>query len=279
MTKRLFLINIKIWIELFIRPLSSALRQQFLLKEFVSREVKGRFAGSMAGGLWTVIHPLAMICSYYFVFSVVLRVSVTAQETGTDHFVVFFLTGFFPWIMFADSLGKSVGVIVQNAGLVTKVVFPVELLPLSTVIASFVLQGIGFFIFMIYLMFCGYFDPIWLLLPFLFVLEALFALGLSYFLAALCVFVRDTTEVLNIFMMIWFFGTPVIYPGSMVPDNFQFFLLLNPMFHFIKMIRGVVLMHSLDYWSVLAMTAISLGTYLLGVCFFLRTRHGFGDVL
>ncbi|SLM29957.1 ABC-2 type transporter [Desulfamplus magnetovallimortis] len=261
------------------QPFYSSFRQSYLLKEFVSRDIRGRFAGSMAGSLWTIIHPFATILSYYFVFSMVLRVGVTVEETGTDRFVIFFLAGFFPWIMFADSVGKSVGIIVQQAGLITKVVFPVELLPLSTVISAFILQGIGLLIFLFYLLLIGSFHPVWSLLPVVLLMEFLFALGFSYGLAALCVFMRDTGELLTIIMMLWFFATPVIYPGSMVPENLRFMLYVNPMFGFVDIVRDILLKHTLDFLLLIQMGAISIVVYLAGAWFFMKSRNAFGDVL
>ncbi len=262
-----------------LQPFYSAYRQNYLLREFVEREIKGRFAGSMAGSLWTVIHPLATIISYYFVFSLVLRVAVTVEETGTDQFVLFFLAGFFPWSMFADSVGKSVGVVVQHAGLITKVVFPVELLPLSSVISTFFLQGIGLTFFLVYLLIKGYFHPLWMLLPGVLVLEFLFALGLSYALSAACVFLRDMGEVLAIVMMLWFFSTPVIYPGSMIPEDLHFLLAINPMLIFVELPRELLLKHTVNLPLFFRGTIISLSVYGFGTWLFMKSKHAFGDVL
>lgn len=262
-----------------LQPFYSAARQNYLLREFVSRDLIGRFAGSMAGSLWTLINPLATILSYCFVFSVVMRMNVTVKETGTDQFVVFFLSGFFPWIMFADSVGKSVGVVVQQAGLITKVVFPVELLPLSTVISAFILQGIGLIIFLGYILVKGYFHPLWFVLPGVLFVELLFALGFSYALAALCVFVRDSGEIFNIFITLWFFGTPVIYTQSMLPENLKFVLYFNPMFKFVDIVRDILLKHTIDTGSILQIILISLLTYIAGSWFFMKSKSAFGDVL
>jgi lipopolysaccharide transport system permease protein len=262
-----------------LQPFYSAVRQNYLLREFISRDIKGRFAGSMAGSLWTVIHPLATIISYYFIFSLVMRVTITVEDTGTDQFIIFFLSGFFTWIMFAESLGKSVAVILQNGGLITKVVFPVELLPLSTVISAFIVQGIGLLIFLGYLLIKGFFHPLWFFLPAILLMELLFALGFAYALAAFSVFVRDTGDILSIIMMIWFFGTPVIYSESMLPDNLKFLLYFNPMFKFVDIVRDILLKHSLDFILVFQMLVVSILTYMLGSWFFMKSKHAFGDVL
>jgi len=102
-------------LSIIVSPLLSIFFHRELLKGFVFKEIKGRFAGSFGGLIWTVLTPLATIIAYFFVFSIILRVSVTPEETGTDKFAIFFLCGFFPWTMFAESLGKAVGILVGES--------------------------------------------------------------------------------------------------------------------------------------------------------------------
>ncbi len=264
---------------LSLAPFLAVFFHQQLLKEFVSRDIKGRFAGSFGGILWTVINPVATIISYFFVFSLVLRVNVTVEETGTDVFVLFFLSGFFPWIMFADSLTKSVVSILEQSSLITKVVFPVELLPVSKLLSVFFINGIGFLIFLIYLAFSGYFNITWCFIPLIVAIEALFALGLSFFLAAFCVFIRDTSEILNITTMLWFFCTPVIYPESMVPVSIRDFMGLNPMALFAQCFRDILLIHQLNWHLVLNLLVVAVVFFIPGAWFFMRSKPAFGDVL
>lgn len=254
-------------------------QKKTLLREFVTREIKGRFAGTAGGILWTVMSPLATIVSYFFVFSLVLRINVTIEETGTDKFAAFFLTGFFPWLMFADSLSKSVSVLLSEASLITKVVFPVELLPMSVVISTFAVNGIGFGLVLIYLVFTGHFSWFWAYLPVFLAIELLFALGLSFFLSALNVFLRDTGEMLGIVMMLWFFSTPVIYPCSMVPAEVSFLIDYNPMALFVNTFRDAVLMHQVSLMSILVLFILSLISYSAGFWFFKKAKPAFGDVL
>lgn len=250
-----------------------------LLKGFVVKDIKGRFAASFGGMFWTVLTPAATIIAYFFVFSMVLRVAVTVEETGTDKFVVFFLCGFFPWSMFAESLLKSVGVLVGEASIITKVVFPVELLPISTVFTTFFTHGIGFGLFLVYMAATGNFNVYWLLLPVAVILLLIFALGLAFFLSAICVFIRDIGEVLNIVLMLWFFGTPVIYPLSMAPERFAIIYRLNPMVEYVNFFRNVILLETVTAESLMIMFVSAFATYAAGTWFFVRSKAAFGDVL
>lgn len=260
-------------------PLVSARGHRYLLTEFIRRDVKGRFAGSLAGTFWTLISPLATIIVYLFVFSMVLRIQVTVDETGTNSFAIFFLTGLFPWLLFSESLSRSVGCLIDNANLITKVVFPVELLPAGTVLASFLVNGLGMLLFLVYLMFQGYAHLTWFLVLILVPLQMFFTWGIASFLAAASVFIRDIRELLGIILMVWFFATPIIYPLSMVPANIKPFISLNPMCTFAGLYRDALIIHQLNWAPVLLVSIISMVSYVIGAWFFMRARPAFGDVL
>lgn len=257
----------------------SIYRYHQLLREFVVRDIKGRFAGSFAGILWTIINPLANIAAYFFVFSLVLRINVTVEDVGTDRFILFFLSGFFPWVIFADSITKSAGSVVAQAGLVTKVIFPVELIPVSSIISAFIINGTGFIIFLLYLAVTGFANISWFCIPILLFIELLFALGLSLFFAAFCVFIRDTTEILSIVMMLWFYATPVLYPNSMIPEQLAGILSFNPMGLFVKCMRDILLSNQIDAILMLKLFVISIIILIPCSYFFMRSKSAFGDVL
>ena len=261
------------------RPIFTAIRHGHLLKEFLVRDIKGRFAGSMAGTLWTIITPAANILVFIFIFSLVLRIKVTAGETGTDRFVLFFLSGMFPWMMFSDALMRSVGSLVDNSNLITRVVFPVDLLPLSAVLSATIVNGIGLGLFLAYLVVEGFFHPSWFLLILIMAAQFVFAWGLACALSAGCVFLRDTREMLGIVLMVWFYATPVIYPLSMVPKSFRAVIAHNPMGMFITLYRDVLLRHHIHMGLLVWACALSVISYIVGVWFFSRSRSAFGDVL
>jgi len=262
-----------------IRPMLVAVRHRNLLTGFVTREVRGRFAGNAAGMAWALMNPLATMLVYMFVFSVVLRISVTAEETGTDSFFIYFITGFVPWLIFSDSLNRATGTILDNASIVTKVIFPVELLPVSSVCSALFINFFGFVLLVIYLPFQGFFSLYWIVLVLLLPLQTLFMLGLGMLFSAACVYLRDVREMTGLILMIWFFSTPIIYPMSMVPEHIQSIIRLNPMYMFTELYRDALLVHSLDAGLLMSAAAVSLISYAGGSLFFARVKNGFGDVL
>ena len=102
---------------------------------------------------------------------------------------------------------------------------------------------------------------------------------MALFVAAACVFIRDTRELLGIILMIWFFATPIIYPLSMVPESFRAAIRLNPMTVFASLYRDALLRHQVSLVPIIGVICLSLGSYLLGAWFFMRAKPSFGDVL
>lgn len=250
-----------------------------LLRGFLRQDIHGRFAGSMGGVFWSVLTPLAHILIYLFVFSVIMRVRVPIEEAGTDRFVVFMLAGLLPWMAFAEALGRAPGFLLEKANLITKVSFPVEILPYVNTASPFMLNGIGFGLFLVYLLFLGYFHPIWACLPLVILCHALFTAGLVALLSALSVFLRDLQHIIALLVSIWFFLTPIIYPLSMVPEGFQRWMQVNPMYPFIELYRQVLLQHSLPLEMLAVAGTLALLSYSAGGWFFMRIKHAFGDVL
>ncbi|MGE0086279.1 MAG: ABC transporter permease [Desulfococcaceae bacterium] len=260
-------------------PFASVFSHPYLFAGFLKKEIKGRFAGTLAGMLWTLISPLASIIIYLFIFSQVLRIEIHAAENGTDSFVIFFLSGFFPWLFFSEGLSRSVGILIQNANLISKVVFPVELLPACSVISAFVINGIGLAMFLIYLGFQGYAHPVWLLLFFLIPVQIVFIWGLANLLSAICVFIRDINELLPIILMVWFYATPVIYPLSMIPDALKPLVSMNPGFWFTELYRSVLIVHQMQWQIFFQMCSAAILSFAFGSWFFMRAKPAFGDVL
>ena len=149
------------------------------------------------------------------------------------------------------------GCLLDNANLITKVVFPVELLPVGAVLSAFIINGIGFVLFLVYLAIMGYLHLTWLFLPVVMVAEFVFTWGIASFLAAAAVFIRDIRELLGIVLMVLFFSVPIIYPPSMVPENWSWLLHVNPMAIFVSVIRDVLLRHHVDPGTMIAVVALA----------------------
>jgi len=264
--------QIKCWIEVPVRHWT-------LLWGFMNNEIRGRFAGSVGGFAWSLLTPFANLIIYVFVFSKVFQIRLKPMETGTESFVIFFLAGLLPWAAFSEALGNATDLFIGKANLITKVAFPIEVLPITGVVVPFVLQGFGFVMFLGYLALKGYFYAGWIWLPVVIVLHMVFTLGLVILISSLCVFLRDIKQVIGIVLSLGFFATPIIYPLSMVPEKLRWIIKLNPLTPFIELYHQVLLSQSITWGLFGQGTGLAVLSFLAGILFFGRSKRAFADVL
>src|SRR5690606_34126261 len=193
--------------------------------------------------------------------------------------IVFLMMGYLPWFAFADAIGRSSGLLLEKAPLITKVMFPVQIIPAVGTLVPYLVHGIGFGLFLLYLAFAGHFSVMWLMLPVEFVLQFLFTLGLVAILSALCVFLRDIQQMVALVITTWFFMTPIIYPITLIPEWLRPMLLLNPMHSFVQLYREIVLLDTFTMLNLQIVAVAAVLSYCLGGWLFMRIRHAFRDVL
>lgn len=202
-------------------------RYRELLGNLVRKELKVKYKNSALGFLWSLLNPILYLVVFWLVFEKVLG-------SGVPNFPIFLLAGLLPWNLFATSLGSATGSIVGNAGLVNKIYFPREILPLAGIGAAlvhFLLQAVvlvGALAVFRYAPAWEYLPVVVLALVVLLVLGA--ALGVA--LAAVNVYLRDTQHLLELVLLAWFWITPIVYQYRLLSDKLQeksALLLLNPM--------------------------------------------------
>ena len=185
-------------------------QNNYMIRSMVVRDLKARYIGSSLGFFWSIIHPLTQIIIYYFIFSVVLKIRLGPQYGGTD-FAVWLIAGLLPWFLVAEVLNRSPGAVLEQSAIISKTVFPSELLPLTQLLSAITNHLIGLLIFMGFLMLSGY-EPslrMLLILPIMFI-TGLFTLGIAWTLAALNVFLRDIGQFVGVVVNIWFYLNPII---------------------------------------------------------------------
>ena len=260
-----------------------AFANRSLLWQFVKRSVSARYRGSMLGLFWSFAQPLMMLCVYTFVFSVVFKArwGVETDGGGRGAFAIIMFCGLALFNIFSEAVNLNCGIVVANTNLVKKVIFPLEILPLSQTIASFAVGMVWFFLLFLGAVFVfGKLSFTMLLLPLILLPLFLFTLGVSYFTASLGVYVRDTPYVVGVALQVLFFMTPIFYPVSAIPERFRWPIMLNPLTLLIEEARKVFLYGELPDWRFLgAAFLISLLVLHLGFLWFHKTKKGFADVL
>ncbi len=261
-------------------PFRALARHRSLIRSLVRRDIAGRYRGSYGGLFWTVIHPLLMMVTYYFVFGIVLRTRFSG-DTRPSSFVLYFLAGMLPWLAFSEAVGRSPSVILEHRTFVKKLVFPVEILPANLAVAGLVSELFGALIFTAGMLYFGRpLSATVLYLPLLVIPQFFFTLGLSWFLAALGVFFRDVGQILGFLLTLWFFLTPICYPEASLPQEWLWLFAQNPLFVLVRNYRRILLEATGPDWPSLArLSALSFGVFLVGFAWFYKLRRSFADLL
>jgi lipopolysaccharide transport system permease protein len=264
----------------FTLPVETIVRHRSLIRTMVRRDVLGRYRGSFGGAFWTVLNPLILMLTYFFVFGVVLRTRFP-NDPSRSGFALYFLAGMLPWLALSEALGRAPTVMLEHRNFVKKLVFPVETLPVNVVISGLVSEifGVALFLAGSYLA-RGYIPASIVWLPVLVVPQILLTAGLCWFLAALGVFVRDLAHVNGFLLTLWFFLTPICYPESSLPAPALQILSKNPMFVLVRGYRAALLEgRAPDLHSLWKLCAVSAAIFVLGHAWFYKLRKSFADII
>lgn len=251
-----------------------------LFGQFYLRELKSKYLGSISGFVWPLLQPIALLGVYSYVFVVVFKARV--PEADTMGFVPYLAVAFWPWTAFSESLQRAVPAIHLNADLISKVAVPQAMLVETAVAAGFTLQLAGYAAVLLVLAGTG--TPIHAAgIPGAVVALAvllMFTLGLAYLLSALQVFVRDLEHALQPVLMLWFFGTPILYSISLIPEHLHWIAHANPMTWFVTTLRELLLFGNWQPgWHDAIVLGGTLALFFAGRRLFDRLSPRFEDFL
>ncbi len=239
------------------------------------RDVKVRYKQTVIGFLWAIIQPFLKMV----VFSVIFGGLAKMDSEGFPY-PIFLYAGLLPWQFFASAVSRSGESVVGSANLIKKVYFPRLVIPIASVGACLVDFAISFII-LIVLMFYYSIIPtlsIFMVLPL--VLATIFtALGVGMFISALNVAYRDFRYVLPFLVQIWMFLTPVIYSTEIIPENWRWLILLNPMAGVVDAYRSAILGKSFEWGSLGISMGIAVVIFLCGLVYFRKTERYFADIV
>ena len=260
----------------------TAYERRWLVKYLVQRQLTSGYGRYYLGHIWAFLGPLLMVVLLTAVFSEVLGIKFR-EVTGdsTLNFGLFLYCGLIPFLAFSQALTQGVTVIRRNSDLVTKVVFPLELLPLSQVTASLLQNSFGFgALLFILVVFEQRLHLTIFLLPLIMVPQLVFTLGLSYLIAVFGTYVPDIRETLRVFVRGMFFITPIIWPAGRVPESARFLVDYNPLAFLVEAYRNLILEGTLPFGEkgiYFCLVAVTL--FVAGLALFNRVKHNFGDLL
>jgi lipopolysaccharide transport system permease protein len=264
----------------FLQPFRTVWRNRALSATLVKRDILSRSRGSFGGGLWTILNPLLLMLTYFFVFGLVLK-SRFSNDPSPASFALYFLAGMLPWLAFSEAAGRAPTVLLEYRQLIKKLVFPVEILPVNLVLSGLVGEAFGVVLFALGFLLIRHYLP-WTIvyLPLLLVPQLLFTVGVAWFMSACGAFFRDLAQVNGFLLTLWFFITPICYPETQVPGGARAILTKNPIFILVRAYRAIFLeSHAPDWRSLGELTVVSLFLAVLGHAWFYKLRRSFVDVL
>jgi lipopolysaccharide transport system permease protein len=275
------LFNLKAHFQAFreIADLLTCHRQ--LIWELTKREISDRYAGQVFGTLWVIGHPMILMCIYVFIFSFVLRMKVGGTRELPLDYTVYLLSGLIPWMAFQEAMSKSSMVIIGNANLVKQVMFPLEVLPVKSIIASLMTQLVSTLALASYTLIShGLLPWTYFLIPLVFLFQLLAMIGVSYILAAIGVYFRDLKDFVQVFCVAGMYIMPIFYLPSAVPVLFRPILYLNPFSYLIWCYQDVFYFGRLDHlWAWLVLSVGSMLVFCSGYRLFRKLKVMFGNVL
>jgi ABC-type polysaccharide/polyol phosphate export permease len=261
------------------------IERRTLIYQLVKRDFQQRYVGSAVGWLWGLIHPLVLLGIYTFVFSMCLG-SPLGPEDVTQNYPLYLFSGMLPWLLFSETVQRSSGSLVEQANLITKTMFPSEIVPVSIFLSSLVshLLAVGLFVLVVAIVPDQHLNPASALLPLGMLLLGLFGIGIGWIAASLQVYLRDTAQVVTVVMTLWFWITPIMiteskFPVKQFPRGVAFVLGANPLVYIVHVYRQMLLGSVVPWHDLLTAGGFAIGAFVLGGLFFRHMKRGFADVL
>lgn len=261
------------WLDL---DLGAVWRYRELLGVLVMRDLQVLYKQALLGAGWAILQPVFAV----IIFSIIFGYIVKMPSEGVPY-PLFAFAGVLPWTYFAEAVRRSGTGLVTDAELVRKVYFPRLIMPLANVISPLVDFCIAFVVLLIVMAFFGI-APSWkmLVIPPLMLVAALLALSIGLWLAPINVRFRDIKHTLPFIIQIWMYASPIVYPLSMVPQEWQALYSLNPMVGVIEGFRWAVFDRGEPNFTALAMSGVIIVLLLAGgLVFFRRMERTFADVI
>lgn len=242
------------------------------LKSNVKKDIRGKYKGSFLGILWSFINPLLSVLIYAIVFHYIMKFNI-------DNYLIYLISGIIPWNFFTSAINAGMNSILFNADIIKKVYFPRAILPISGVTSSLVNFLISCIIIIIFAIISGIGISTSLLwLPLVILIQYIFTLGISLILSSIEIYVRDIEHIINFFLNMLFYVTPILYTKDYVPEKFAFLLKINPLAYIIEAYHSVFYYKQTPNLLDLGLIGtLSIITLVIGYLIFDKLQKGFAE--
>lgn len=252
-----------------------------LIWNLSKNDFKTKYAGSALGIVWAFIQPLVTILVYWMVFQFGLRSSSPVANTP---FIVWLTAGMIPWMFFNEALMNATACFIEYSYLVKKVVFKISILPLVKIISSFFVHVVFLGFVTILCVIYGTIDGVEVIqLLYYMICLVVLVVGLSFITSAFNVFLKDFGQIISIILQVGMWATPILWPSTIVPQQFQFILKINPIFYIVEGYRDAFTCNGVWFWDKGFQTFFFWGVavmfFVIGASVFKRMKNHFADVL
>ncbi len=244
------------------------------LKTSILKDFRGKYKKSILGVLWSFLNPLFQLIIYSLVFPHIMGNRI-------ENYTVYLMIGLMPWTFFNNTIIQSAACIVTNGGIIKKVFFPREILPISILTSNLVNFLITQIIVFIALIFSGIAltDAV-LFFPVVVIMQYILQMGFAFIFSSITVYIRDVEYIINIFMMLMFYLCPIVYEPSMIPNNLLKYFKLNPMFDIISFYRKILYEGTIPNMNdVLKIFIVCFVILVFGYSVFKRLEKRFAEEL
>lgn len=245
-----------------------------LLKSNISKEVRGKYKGSFLGILWSFVNPLLMTLVYAIVFPFLLK-------SSQPHYTTFIVIAIIPWTWFTYTIMSGTNTFLVNAGIIKKVYFPREILPLSVVTSEAVNFIISTIIILAFVLGYGMgISKFIIFYPLVLLVQYVLLIGISFIVSSVTVYFRDLQHFIGIALQLLFYATPIVYAPGQIPEGFQWILQFNPMTYVINGYRDIFYYKKMPDLSSMAMVlGIGIIICLIGYFIFSKLQRRFAEEL
>ncbi|MFT8350519.1 ABC transporter permease [Clostridium saccharoperbutylacetonicum] len=251
-----------------------------LIWNLSKNDFKTKYAGSYLGIIWAFVQPIVTILVYWFVFQYGLRSGSPIKDVP---FILWFMAGLVPWFFFQDALLNATNCMLEYTYLVKKVVFKISILPIVKILSAL-------FVHLVFMVFLFFVAAIYGFYPSQYTIQLIYysfctffiVLGISYATSAIVIFFKDLGQIINIFLQIGMWMTPIMWSYTTVPLKYQWIPKISPMYYIVEGYRDTLINHVWffeRYFQTIYFWIITLGLFSVGAIIFKKLKPHFADVL
>lgn len=256
-----------------------------LIWKLAKSDFKKRYAGSYMGAFWAMVQPVITVVMYYVVFEVIFPNRQKFASGGVEDvpFVLFLTAGLVPWFYFSEALTSAMTALLEYNYLVKKVVFKISVLPIIKIIAATFIHGFFVIVALVIACFYGYYPSLYTLQVFYYsACMFIFVLAISYTTCSVVIFFRDLQSIVNIFLQVGMWATPILWNINQFNEKIQMFLKINPLVYIVEGYRSAIYGRQWfweDFYSTVYFWVITVVLFIIGAVIFKKLKMHFADIL